>query len=174
MLQTLTVENILSDDDLCKASSKAPNRTSTEPVADYGGDQCFDRITGIISYRYRSVDRAFRTVSVSEPVPASHLLSGRSFVGCAKRLECMPDILLSPAGVMKLINDVEQIHARLGEVLYISAMSSNETADNKTLAEAMRRFCRTVELCDDYLRGYYGLKLVLPNRSPTYQTKLKT
>jgi hypothetical protein len=24
----------------------------------------------------------------------------------------------------------------------------------------MRRFCRSVELCDDYLRGYYGLKLV--------------
>ncbi|KAK6433724.1 Inositol phosphatase SIW14 [Oleoguttula sp. CCFEE 5521] len=23
----------------------------------------------------------------------------------------------------------------------------------------MRRFCRSVELCDDYLRGYYGLKL---------------
>ncbi len=24
----------------------------------------------------------------------------------------------------------------------------------------MRRFCRSIELCDDYLRGYYGLKLV--------------
>ena len=79
----------------------------------------------------------------------------------------MTDMLLSPAEVMKLINDVEQIHARLGEVLYISAVSSNETADSKTLAEAMRRFCRSVELCDDYLRGYYGLKLVLSSLSPT-------
>lgn len=23
----------------------------------------------------------------------------------------------------------------------------------------MRRFCRSIELCDDYLRGFYGLKL---------------
>ena len=73
----------------------------------------------------------------------------------------MTDILLSPAEFVKLINDIEQIHARLGEILYISATSSNETADTKTFAEAMRRFCRSVELCDDYLRGYYGLKLVL-------------
>ena len=78
----------------------------------------------------------------------------------------MTDILLSPAEVVKLINDMEQIHARLGEVLYISAMNSNETADSKTLTEAMRRFCRSVELCDDYLRGYYGLKLVLSSLSP--------
>lgn len=28
------------------------------------------------------------------------------------------------------------------------------------LAEAIKRFSRSVELCDDYLRGYYGLKLV--------------
>ncbi|KAK8041154.1 hypothetical protein PG994_014161 [Apiospora phragmitis] len=29
----------------------------------------------------------------------------------------------------------------------------------KQLAEALKRFCRSIELCDDYLRGYYGLKL---------------
>lgn len=28
------------------------------------------------------------------------------------------------------------------------------------LAEAIKRFARSIELCDDYLRGYYGLKLV--------------
>lgn len=28
------------------------------------------------------------------------------------------------------------------------------------MAESLKRFCRSVELCDDYLRGYYGLKLV--------------
>jgi hypothetical protein len=27
------------------------------------------------------------------------------------------------------------------------------------LTESLRRFCRSIELCDDYLRGYYGLKL---------------
>jgi hypothetical protein len=38
----------------------------------------------------------------------------------------------------------------------------------------MRRYCRSIELCSDYLRGYYGLKLatkqlleVLPNTGPT-------
>jgi hypothetical protein len=28
------------------------------------------------------------------------------------------------------------------------------------LAESMRRFSRSIELCDNYLRGYYGLKIV--------------
>ena len=120
------------------------------------------------------MDRAFRSVSVPKPLPTSRLLPGRSLTGCAKRMECMTDILLSPAEVGRLTNDIEQIHARLGEILYISAMSSsNETADSKTFAEAMRRFCRSVELCDDYLRGYYGLKLVLPSLPAhvTHKTK---
>ena len=30
----------------------------------------------------------------------------------------------------------------------------------KLFVESMRRFCRSIELCDGYLRGYYGLKLV--------------
>ena len=30
----------------------------------------------------------------------------------------------------------------------------------KYMAEAIKRFSRSIELCDDYLRGYYGLKLV--------------
>jgi tetratricopeptide (TPR) repeat protein len=51
------------------------------------------------------------------------------------------------------------IHARLGEVLYMAATASESGAD-KYLAESLRRFCRSIELCDDYLRGYYGLKLV--------------
>lgn len=52
-----------------------------------------------------------------------------------------------------------QIHARLGEILYMAA-STNESGSEKYLAQSMRRFCRSVELCDDYLRGYYGLTLV--------------
>ena len=120
------------------------------------------------------MDRAFRSVFVSKPFPTSRLLPRRSLTGCAKRVECTTDILLSPAEVVKLIDGMEQIHARLGEVLYISAMSSNETADSKTLAEAMRRFCRSVELCDDYLRGYYGLKLVLSSLPPPVIDKTKT
>jgi hypothetical protein len=40
------------------------------------------------------------------------------------------------------------------------AGSTGDSSADKNLAEALRRFCRSVELCDDYLRGYYGLKLV--------------
>jgi hypothetical protein len=35
----------------------------------------------------------------------------------------------------------------------------------KYMAEAPKRFSRSIELCDDYLRGYYGLKLVRPSLS---------
>ena len=76
-----------------------------------------------------------------------------------------------------LIFDVcwAQIHARLGEVEYMSAKaggsnSSNANSGGKdyngdaatllTISDSMRRFCRSVELCDDYLRGFYGLKIV--------------
>ncbi|KAI8951393.1 tetratricopeptide [Xylaria longipes] len=48
------------------------------------------------------------------------------------------------------------IHARLGEMLLMAAKSSDAP---KRLAEALKRFCRSIELCDNYLRGYYGLKL---------------
>lgn len=51
------------------------------------------------------------------------------------------------------------MHARLGEILYMAAISG-EAGSEKYLAESLRRFCRSIELCDDYLRGYYGLKLV--------------
>ncbi|ORY71993.1 uncharacterized protein BCR38DRAFT_454359 [Pseudomassariella vexata] len=51
------------------------------------------------------------------------------------------------------------IHARLGEMLLMAAKTSQQTDASKQLSEALKRFCRSVELCDDYLRGYYGLKL---------------
>ena len=60
----------------------------------------------------------------------------------------------------------------MGELLYLSttASSSNGSGGNtlRGLSESMRRFCRSIELCDDYLRGYYGLKLVSPHRSSLY------
>ena len=40
------------------------------------------------------------------------------------------------------------------------AATATETGQDIYLTEAMRRFCRSIELCDDYLRGYYGLKIV--------------
>lgn len=51
-----------------------------------------------------------------------------------------------------------QIHARLGEMLYTVGTANDE--NGATVVQSMRRFCRSVELCDDYIRGYYGLKLV--------------
>ena len=51
----------------------------------------------------------------------------------------------------------------MGELNYIMAnpSTSEGTAGGlKYLIESMQRFCRSIELCDDYLRGYYGLKMV--------------
>jgi hypothetical protein len=42
----------------------------------------------------------------------------------------------------------------------MAAKSSQQNDASKQLSEALKRFSRSVELCDDYLRGYYGLKLV--------------
>jgi len=53
------------------------------------------------------------------------------------------------------------LHARLGEVDFMSALSNPDATEEsqKLLVEAVRRFCRSVELCEDYVRGYYGLVL---------------
>lgn len=48
----------------------------------------------------------------------------------------------------------------MGELLYLSARSGSTEVTEATLIDAMRRFCRSIELCDGYLRGYYGLKVV--------------
>ncbi|KAM0435092.1 hypothetical protein ACHAPT_003181 [Fusarium lateritium] len=62
--------------------------------------------------------------------------------------------------VLVLVPNAWNMHARLGEV---SLMAANETGDGfpqKFLANSVKRFCRSIELCEDYLRGYYGLKKV--------------
>ncbi|KAI4868348.1 tetratricopeptide [Hypoxylon rubiginosum] len=58
--------------------------------------------------------------------------------------------------VLVLQPNAWNIHARLGEVLFAGAKSSDNPGQ---LGEAIKRFSRSIELCDDYLRGYYGLKL---------------
>jgi hypothetical protein len=46
-------------------------------------------------------------------------------------------------------------------MLFVSANVAEDAGGKlKLLADAQRSFCRSIELCDDYLRGYYGLKLV--------------
>jgi hypothetical protein len=55
------------------------------------------------------------------------------------------------------------MHARLAEIIYLSTSATASDNPGELLrgtAEAMRRYCRSIELCDNYLRGYYGLKLV--------------
>nr|OQO27596.1 hypothetical protein B0A51_05226 [Rachicladosporium sp. CCFEE 5018] len=65
---------------------------------------------------------------------------------------CLEEVLLVTPNAWNM-------HARLGEVLFLRANDAEGAEKAQGLAEAMRRFCRSVELCDDYLRGYYGLKL---------------
>lgn len=42
----------------------------------------------------------------------------------------------------------------------MTAKTGDQNDSPRQLGEALKRFCRSVELCDDYLRGYYGLKTV--------------
>lgn len=55
----------------------------------------------------------------------------------------------------------------MGELAYscVAAGSEGTQAAQKLLADAVRRFSRSIELCDDYLRGYYGLKKVFQKTS---------
>ncbi|PHH64911.1 hypothetical protein CDD81_3768 [Ophiocordyceps australis] len=62
--------------------------------------------------------------------------------------------------VLLLVPHAWNMHARLGEVSLMAASASGEGSQQKHLAEALKRYCRSIELCDDYLRGYYGLKMV--------------
>jgi ER membrane protein complex subunit 2 len=55
------------------------------------------------------------------------------------------------------------LHAKAGELDYMNATSGSESVEStiKSLVSAIQRFSRSIELCDDYLRGYYGLKLAV-------------
>ena len=67
------------------------------------------------------------------------------------------------SGLSPMLTHLLQIHARLGELQYMAAISPGSLgggSSQKYLAESLKRFSRSIELCDDYLRGYYGLKLV--------------
>ncbi|EME80009.1 uncharacterized protein MYCFIDRAFT_204417 [Pseudocercospora fijiensis CIRAD86] len=62
--------------------------------------------------------------------------------------------------VLVLMPNAWNMQAKMGEVLYVSANQKQESGEvARSLSESMRRFCRSIELCDDYLRGYFGLKI---------------
>jgi len=75
---------------------------------------------------------------------------------------CLEEVLL-------VTPNAWNVHARIGETTVLMANAAEGAGDKlKLLSEAMRRFCRCVELCDNYLRGFYGLKLV---RFPPYSSR---
>ncbi|MCJ1356398.1 MAG: hypothetical protein MMC33_006393 [Icmadophila ericetorum] len=68
---------------------------------------------------------------------------------------CLEEVLL-------IAPNAWNIHARLGEISYLNSLSSsnsNEAAIERLLVAATRHYCRSIELCEGYLRGLYGLKL---------------
>lgn len=69
---------------------------------------------------------------------------------------CLEEALLA-------VPNAWNLHAKLGELEYLSATAGSEGSDSasKSLVSAVQRFSRSIELCDDYLRGFYGLKLAV-------------
>ncbi|KAF2766004.1 tetratricopeptide repeat domain-containing protein [Teratosphaeria nubilosa] len=65
---------------------------------------------------------------------------------------CLEEVLL-------VMPNAWNMHARLGEVTFLAAIRGQEAEQTRQLSESVRRFCRSLELCEDYLRGFYGLKL---------------
>ena len=68
---------------------------------------------------------------------------------------CLEEVLL-------IVPNAWTMHARLAEVTHLSTVAAEGSAAQpaKGLAESMRRYCRSIELCDSFPRGYYGLALV--------------
>ncbi|KAK3377802.1 hypothetical protein B0H63DRAFT_451647 [Podospora didyma] len=73
-----------------------------------------------------------------------------------------PQAIYAMEEVLILAPNAWSVHARLGEILLMAATAPGAAGASyqKYMAEALKRFSRSIELCDDYLRGYYGLKLV--------------
>ena len=72
----------------------------------------------------------------------------------AQAIFCVEEALL-------IVPNAWNLHARLGELNFLASQSGQEAiaSNEKYLAEAVRRFARSVELCNNYVRGYCGLKL---------------
>ncbi|PYH97011.1 tetratricopeptide repeat domain protein [Aspergillus ellipticus CBS 707.79] len=65
---------------------------------------------------------------------------------------CLEEALL-------IVPNAWNVLALLGEILYSSAFSSDSEGSCQLLERSIQYFCRSVELCTDYLRGFYGLVL---------------
>jgi hypothetical protein len=58
-----------------------------------------------------------------------------------------------------------QAHAHIATLHYLSTASNNPPS-LPSLALALKHFCRSIELNDSYLRGYYGIKLLTSKLIP--------
>jgi ER membrane protein complex subunit 2 len=69
---------------------------------------------------------------------------------------CLEEALLT-------IPNAWNLHAKLGELEYMVATAGEGTSEaaQQGLGRAVQRFSRSIELCDDYLRAYYGLNLAV-------------
>ncbi|EHY51919.1 Inositol phosphatase SIW14 [Exophiala dermatitidis] len=73
---------------------------------------------------------------------------------------CIQQAIFSLEEAIIITPNAWNLHARLGELEYLAATSTTDNGEvQKRLTQAIRRFSRSIELCDDYLRGFYGLKL---------------
>lgn len=71
-----------------------------------------------------------------------------------KAVYCWEEVLL-------IVPNAWNVHARVAEVEWMwSAAIDDNNEKMRLVSSSLRRYCRSIELCDDYLRGYYGLKLV--------------
>ncbi|KAF1815969.1 hypothetical protein P152DRAFT_411307 [Eremomyces bilateralis CBS 781.70] len=82
---------------------------------------------------------------------------------------CLEEVLL-------IVPNAWNMHARLGEVLFLSAESNSNARDAalKDLSNSLKRFCRSIELCDNYLRAFYGLKMVSSKLISLLEVETKT
>ncbi|KAF3942065.1 hypothetical protein ABW19_dt0202707 [Dactylella cylindrospora] len=71
----------------------------------------------------------------------------------SQAIYCLEEVLL-------IIPNAYNIHARLGEINYVAAEAAGAKDVVERLEGSLRWYLRAVELCDGYLRGYYGVKLV--------------
>ena len=74
----------------------------------------------------------------------------------SQAIYCLEEALLA-------VPNAWNVHARIGELEYLNAstLSDGSEAAVRAVISAVQRFSRSIELCDDYLRGYYGLKLAV-------------
>ncbi|KAF1845815.1 uncharacterized protein K460DRAFT_338417 [Cucurbitaria berberidis CBS 394.84] len=98
---------------------------------------------------------------------ASELYASQAAWGQA--IYCAEEVLL-------ITPNAWSAHAHVATLHYLS-IASNNPPSLSALALSLKHFCRSIELNDAYLRGYYGLKLVttklLPLLSETQSTSSK-